>query len=163
MEIRELVNVVDEEEHSNNFCRVIKDTWGHALSWRDTMPFRFAISGRFVQLLSSIRLIENNTSEFIVCLVKAHNTRSLSNLTRHRAWPFLDEDLFWMKTFFGRRLLGWLKVVHSAFPKIFFAQCINIIVNDPFFIPYYLLQKWCLLIAFIERVANGNAIHQIFR
>jgi len=108
----------------------------------------------FVQLLSLIRLIGNNTFLNLSsrCLIKSHNTGSLSNLTRHRAWPSLDED----------RLLGWLKVVHSTFPRSF---SLNIIVNDPFFISrHYLLQKWCLLVAFIERVANanGNAIHQIF-
>ena len=106
----------------------------------------------FVQLLSSIRLIGNNISLNLSshCLVKAHNTGSLFNPTRHRAWPSLDED----------RLLGWLKMIHSAFPKIFFTQ--HYCENDPFFIPrHYLLQK-CLLVAFIERIANGNAIHQIF-
>jgi len=104
------------------------------------------------QLLSSIRLIGNNTSLNLSsrCLIKAHNTGSLSNPTRHRAWPSLDED----------RLLGWLKMIHSAFPKIFFAQhyC-----KWSIFLPrHYLLQKWCLLVAFIERVSNENAIHQIF-
>ena len=41
----------------------------------------------FVQLLSSIRLIGNNTSLNLssCCLVKAHNTGSLFNPTRHRA------------------------------------------------------------------------------
>ena len=41
----------------------------------------------FVQLLSSIRLIGNNTSLNLSfrCLVKAHNTGFLSNPTRHRA------------------------------------------------------------------------------
>ena len=66
----------------------------------------------FVQLLSSIRLIGNSTSLNLSshCLVKAHNSGSPFNPTRHRA-PSLDED----------RLLEWLKV-HSAFPKIFFTQ-----------------------------------------
>jgi len=101
------------QPNSNNFCRVIKDTWGRALSWWNTTPFRFAIFGRFCSI-ASIRLIRNNTSLNLSsrCLVKAHNTESLSNFTRHRAWPSLDED----------RFLGWLKMVHSAFPKIFFAQ-----------------------------------------
>jgi len=40
----------------------------------------------FVQLLSSIRLIENNTSLNLSsrCLIKAHNTGSLSNPSKHR-------------------------------------------------------------------------------
>jgi len=78
---------------SNNFCRVIKDTWGRELSWWNTTPFRFAISGRFFQLLS-IRLIGNNTCLNLSSryLIKAHNTWSLSNLIRHRAWSSLDED-----------------------------------------------------------------------
>ena len=99
---------------SNNFCRVIKDTWGRALSWWNTTPFRFAISGRFC----SIAVFNSSNwkqylSEFIISLF-GHNTGSLSNPTRHRAWPSLNED----------RLFGWwgLKVVHSAFSKIFFAQ-----------------------------------------
>lgn len=41
------------------------------------------------------------------CLIKAHNTGSLASLTRYSM------------TFFGRRLLGWLKVVRSG---LFFAQ-----------------------------------------
>jgi len=110
-----LVNMVDGIEHpqpsSNNFCRVIKNTWGRALSSWNTTPFRFAISGRFCSIaIFNSSNWEQYFSEFIVSLFgKSSYTGSLSN---PRAWPSLDED----------RLLGWLKVVHSAFPKIFFAQ-----------------------------------------
>ena len=115
---RDLVNMMDgrtSQLSSNNFCRVIKDTCGRALSWWNT-SFRFAISGRFC----SIAVFNSSNWEqyfflFFLssrCLLKAHNTGSFSNPTRHRAWPSLNED----------RLLGWLKVVHSVFPKIFFSQ-----------------------------------------
>jgi len=77
-------------------------------------PFDSLFLDVFVQLLSSIRLIGNSISLNLSshCLIKTHNTGSLSNPTRHRAWPSLNED----------RLLGWLKVVHSIFLKIFFTQ-----------------------------------------
>ena len=148
---RSLVNIMDGVEHpkfQQLLFQVIKDIWGCALSWWNTTSFRFAISERFYSIaVFNSSNWEQYFSEFIVSLVKAYNT--LSNPTRYRAWPSLDED----------RLLGWLKVVPLS-PRSF---SLNIIVNDPFFIPrHYLLQKWCLLVAFIEWVANGNAIHQIF-
>ena len=115
---RGLVNMVDGVEHANGAPTTfveLSNTWDRALSWWNTMSFRFTISGRFC----SIAVFSNSSnwkqyfSEFTFrCLVKGHNTGSLSNPTRHRAWLSLDED----------RLLGWLKVIHSAFPKIFFAQ-----------------------------------------
>ena len=105
----------------------------------------------FVQLLFLICLVGNYISLNLssCCLIKTHNTGYLSNPNRHRAGPSLDED----------RLLGCPKVGHFAFHKIFFFQ---LTINDPFFIPrHYLLQKWSLLGAFIERVTNGKAVHQI--
>ena len=65
-----------------------------------------------VQLLSLIRLIASNTFPNLSsgCLVEAHNTGFLSNSTR--AWLSSVEN----------RLLGRLKVIHSAFPNFFSAQ-----------------------------------------
>ena len=95
---------------SNNFCRIIKE-WSRALSWWNTTSFQFAISGFCLIAVFNSSNWEQYSSEFIVSLF-GRNTGFLPNSIRHRAWPSLDED----------RLLEWLKVVHSAFPKIFFAQ-----------------------------------------
>jgi len=70
---RGLMNMVDgvEQLRSNNFCRVIKDTWLRIV----LMKYDSLFLDVFVQLLSSIRLIRNNTSLNLSsrCLVKAHN------------------------------------------------------------------------------------------
>lgn len=85
----------------------------------------------FVQLLSLIRLIGNNTSLNLLSrfLLKSYNTESLSNRIRHRAW---------MKTGFFF-VFGGMNVFHSAFPKIVCAR-------------HYLHRKHCILVAFIQLV-----------
>ena len=73
----------------------------------DALPIRFL--NVFVQLLSSVRLIKNNTSLNLSsrCLVKSHNIGSLSNPTRA---PSLNED----------RLFGVAKGGSFRFPQDLF-------------------------------------------
>ena len=150
---RSLMNMVDGVEHPNRapttFVELSK-TYEAAHcpdeTWRPSDSLFLDV---FVQLLSSIRLIGNNASLNLSSrLVKAHNIGSLSNLVRHRAWSSLDED--W--------LLRWLKMVHSAFPKIFFAQhyCKWSIFHPPSLLASKIMSPHCVY------RANGNAIHQIF-
>ena len=82
------------QSSSNNFCRVLSKTYEAAHCLDETRrPFDLLFLNVFVQLLSSIRLIGNNTSLNLSsrCLVKAHNTGSLSNPTD------IEHDLLWTK------------------------------------------------------------------
>jgi len=88
---RSLVNMVEGIEHPNraphNFFELSKIYEAAHCPDETQCPFDSLFLNVFVQLLSSIRLIGNNISLNLSfrCLVKVHNTGSLSNPTRHRA------------------------------------------------------------------------------
>ena len=88
---RGLVNMVDGIEHPNRalttFVELSKTHEVAHCPDETRRPSDSLFLNVFVQLLSSIRLIGNNTSLNLSsrCLIKVHNTGSLSNLTRHRA------------------------------------------------------------------------------
>ena len=88
---RGLVNMVDGVEHLNRtptiFVELSKTQEAAHCPDETQRPFDSLFLNIFVQLLSSIRLIGNNISLNLSSryLVKAHNTKSLSNLTRHTA------------------------------------------------------------------------------
>jgi len=88
---RGLVNMVDEIEHLNRapttFAELSKTHEAVHYPDETRRPSDSLFLNIFVQLLSSIRLIGNNTSLNLSsrCLIKAHNTGFLSNPTRHRA------------------------------------------------------------------------------
>jgi len=115
--VRGLVNMVDGVEHPNRapitFIELLKTHEAAHCPDKTRRPSDSLFLDVFVQLLFSIRLIGNNTSLNLSsrCLIKTHNRDPFP------IPPDIEHDLLWMK-----RLLGWLKVIHSAFPKIFFAQ-----------------------------------------
>ena len=88
---RGLVNMVDGIEHPNRApTTFVESSKTHETAHcpdETRRPSDSLFLDVFVQLLSLIRLIGNNTSLNLSsrCLVKAHNTESLSNPTRHRA------------------------------------------------------------------------------
>jgi len=87
---RGLVNMVDGVEHPNRapttFVELSKTHEAAHCPDETRRPSDSLFLDVFVQLLSSIRLIGNNTSLNLSsrCLIKAHNTGSLSNPIRHR-------------------------------------------------------------------------------
>jgi len=87
---RGLVNMVDRVEYPNRapitFVELSKTHEAAHCPDEIRRPSDSLFLDVFVQLLSSIRLIGNNTSLNLSshCLVKAYNTESLSNPTRHR-------------------------------------------------------------------------------
>jgi len=88
---RGLVNMVDGVEHPNRdpttFVELSKIYEAAHCPDEIRRPSDSLFLDIFVQLLSSIHLIGNNTSLNLSsrCLVKVHNTGSLSNPTRHKA------------------------------------------------------------------------------
>jgi len=87
---RGLVNMVDGVEHPNRasttFVELSKTHEAAHCPDETRRPSDSLFLDVFVQLLSSIRLIGNNTSLNLSsrCLIKAHNTGFLSKPIRHR-------------------------------------------------------------------------------
>ena len=88
---RDLVNMVDGVQNIPTELQQLLSSYQRHMRPRIVLmkhdPSDSLFLDVFIQLLSSIRLIGNNTSLNLSsrCLVKAHNTGSLSNPTRHRA------------------------------------------------------------------------------
>lgn len=131
--MQDLENMVNRIKHLNRASPIFFLSYQrHMRSLKNLITHDNLLDSQFlkgiVPLLYLIHLIWNNTSLNLSHrrLVKAHNTGYLSNLPRHKAYSFLNEN----------RLLEWLKMIYSDFSKVF---SLSIILSSLFYIIYHYL------------------------
>jgi len=118
------------QPNSRNFCRVIKDVCGRALSWKTT-PLLLINSGRFPSIACCNLCSCSQSSKLIVWLDDNSSYWTIPFQSHHTQHHLLPRQ---------SRFCDCLCLLSFLYPRSFSSW---IVVGDPFFnTSYHSLQKW---------------------